>query len=432
MSENYNDFLLAVVNAEERADFRGARKRFVHLYSKRFPASGITLAEQELAYRLVREWWRSPSVHIPVETPDEQFGFHVVILRHKLRVIWAFADSGDAVGALRKSHHLLTEVHRYARRPTDLPHEEWRQWMLGACEWLQNVCLYKAARLKKCQNSECRTERYFIRKSSNNKYCCAACCQRSEEVRRLERRMNIPAKTPKRVLSDEGKQKIAEGQRERWRKFRASKASPNRMTPFAQPERLTDAELDRLGDFLKSCKRDKVMNLEELDGFFSALIAGPESVLPSEYNREVFGGEMSEAVAFASLDDAQEIMNLMMRHRNTIAGALSKDEIHVPLILEDETGDRKGNDWALGFARGMEMRHEGWSEFVNDEQHRGCLVPMILLCLEHEKDPKMHPHPITLEKLEQIIARLAVGLQGAYKYFRQKREADLGVHAAEP
>ena len=76
------------------------------------------------------------------------------------------------------------------------------------------------------------------------------------------------------------------------------------MRTFTQNEPLTDAELDRLGDFLKSCKGGKAMNLEEIDGFFAALIAGPETVMPSEYNREVFGGEMSEAVEFASLDQA--------------------------------------------------------------------------------------------------------------------------------
>ena len=62
------------------------------------------------------------------------------------------------------------------------------------------------------------------------------------------------------------------------------------MRTFSDNEPLTDAELDRLGDFLKSAKDGKAMNLEELDGFFSALIAGPEPVMPSEYNREVFGG----------------------------------------------------------------------------------------------------------------------------------------------
>ena len=55
------------------------------------------------------------------------------------------------------------------------------------------------------------------------------------------------------------------------------------MTIFAQNEPLTDAEFDRLGEFLMGCKGGKAMNVEELDGFFAALIAGPEIVLPSEY-----------------------------------------------------------------------------------------------------------------------------------------------------
>ena len=73
------------------------------------------------------------------------------------------------------------------------------------------------------------------------------------------------------------------------------------MKTFTQNEPLTDAELDRLGDFLKSCKGGGAMNVETLDGFFAALIAGPETVMPSEYYAEVFGGEMSDACEFTSL-----------------------------------------------------------------------------------------------------------------------------------
>ena len=43
------------------------------------------------------------------------------------------------------------------------------------------------------------------------------------------------------------------------------------MKMFTQNEPLTDAELDRLGDFLKSCKGGRAMNVEALDGFFAAL-----------------------------------------------------------------------------------------------------------------------------------------------------------------
>ena len=194
---------------------------------------------------------------------------------------------------------------------------------------------------------------------------------------------------------------------------------------------LADAELDRLGDFLKSCNGGKAMNLEELDGFFSALIAGPEPVMPSEYHREVFGGEMSEAVEFASIDDAQEILNLMMRHWNTIAGTLHKERVYVPLLLEDESGVVHGNDWAHGFMRGMHMRHEGWAELVNDDERGGCLIPMMVLHHEHDEDPEMRPEPITFDKREQVIALMAAGLVEVYKYFREQREADLGVYAPE-
>ena len=127
------------------------------------------------------------------------------------------------------------------------------------------------------------------------------------------------------------------------------------MKTFAQPEPLSDAELDRLGDFLKRCKGGKAMNLEELDGFFAALIAGPEPVMPSEYNREIFGGEMSEVVEFSGLDEAKEILGLMMRHWNNIAGTLPKDEVYVPLIWRTRKAWLHGNDWARGFMRGMHM-----------------------------------------------------------------------------
>src|ERR1017187_1418009 len=121
------------------------------------------------------------------------------------------------------------------------------------------------------------------------------------------------------------------------------------MKMFTQSERLTDAEFDRLGDFLKSCKGGRAMNVETLDGFFAALIAGPETVMPSEYYPEVFGGEMSDTCEFGSLDETNEILGLMMRHWNTIAGTLFKGEAYVPLLLEDENGTAHGNDWAHGF-----------------------------------------------------------------------------------
>jgi uncharacterized protein len=204
------------------------------------------------------------------------------------------------------------------------------------------------------------------------------------------------------------------------------------MKMFTQNEPLTDAELDRLGDFLKSCKGGRAMNVEALDGFFAALIAGPETVMPSEYYREVFGGEMSDACEFGSLGEANEILRLLMRHSNTIAGALFKGEVHVPLLLEDENGVFHGNDWAHGFMRGMNMRHDGWAGLMDDEEHGGCLVPMMMLFHEHDEDPKMRPEPISTEKREEVIVHMAAGLLGAYRYFRAHRQVSPGAYTREP
>jgi uncharacterized protein len=79
------------------------------------------------------------------------------------------------------------------------------------------------------------------------------------------------------------------------------------------------------------------------------------------------------------------------------------------------------------------MRHYGWAELVNDEVKGGCLIPMMMLCREHDEDPEMRPKPITPEKREDIIVHMAAGLVRAYRYFRAHQKAFAGsAFAPEP
>ena len=204
------------------------------------------------------------------------------------------------------------------------------------------------------------------------------------------------------------------------------------MNLFTKPEPLSHAELDHLGNFLKRCKGGKAMNVEELDGFFAALIAGPEIVMPSEYSLEVFGGAVSEVCEFSSAEETNEIFGLLVRHWNTIAGALFNREVYVPLVLKDENGVAHGNDWARGFMRGMHMRHDGWATLVNDEENSGCLIPVMMLCHEHDEDSRMRPKPIAPEKRKDLIVHMGVGLVGAYRYFRRREAHERRTIMAEP
>ena len=50
-----------------------------------------------------------------------------------------------------------------------------------------------------------------------------------------------------------------------------------------KPQPLTEAELDRVSALLERFDNKRSMNLEQLDGFFAALISGPQIVPPSDY-----------------------------------------------------------------------------------------------------------------------------------------------------
>jgi uncharacterized protein len=110
---------------------------------------------------------------------------------------------------------------------------------------------------------------------------------------------------------------------------------------------LTEAELDRLGQFLSQFPQ--AMNLETMDGFFSALICAPERVPMGEVMSRVWG----EVAEFASDHEVREITALLMRHWNAIACALNGDEVYWPILLEDAAGKVRANDWAQGFYQGM-------------------------------------------------------------------------------
>jgi uncharacterized protein len=126
---------------------------------------------------------------------------------------------------------------------------------------------------------------------------------------------------------------------------------------------LTDAQVDVLEEFLDSI--NKAMGLEEVDGYFCALISGPDSVMPSEYLPYVFGGVMPE---FSSAERANEIMGLLLQHWNYIAATLLRDKFYFPLLFEDEDGKCYANDWAHGYMLGVQLRRESWSGLIEDEE----------------------------------------------------------------
>ena len=196
----------------------------------------------------------------------------------------------------------------------------------------------------------------------------------------------------------------------------------SRLCPMiTQP--LSDQELDKLTDILARFGDKVAMNLEQLDGFFAALIAGPDDVPPSEYLPEIWGDGMVNEHTFRAQEILQDFLSLVTRHWNAVSQTLRSGNVYTPLLIEDENGVSHGNDWANGFLRGMELRREGWVPLLDDEDRGGSLVAIFALAHEHDPDPELRSYdtPITPELRERLLLGVAVGLMQIHRYFETRR-----------
>jgi uncharacterized protein len=186
---------------------------------------------------------------------------------------------------------------------------------------------------------------------------------------------------------------------------------------------LTSEELDKLADFLDSIP-DNAMTLEMLDGFFVALICGPEPVPPSEYLPVIWG----ETFEFGADAQVEGMLPLIMRHWHVVAHTLSHaragQDLYEPVLFEDDDGNATAHDWADGFMLGVDMRRDSWDRLFNDEERGGLLVPILML--HHEAHPELDDEPssLTHQDRETAIQYMVGGLVPIYRYFAPYRTDD--------
>jgi uncharacterized protein len=140
------------------------------------------------------------------------------------------------------------------------------------------------------------------------------------------------------------------------------------------------------------------------------------------------------ATALGAQPVRKEFLSIVARHKASIANTLESGEVFTPVLLPDEDGVYRGNDWAGGFVRGMNFRKPEWTALFDDEDHGGSLVPILALAHEHDPDPEMRPYqgPVSAERRDDLIIGIAAGVMRIYKYFRRpvRRERSLVADAS--
>ena len=138
-----------------------------------------------------RRRWKELREHSE-EQPDSEYGYHVVIFRHQLRVIWELADSGNLDKASEKCIQLYVDIHRYLRDSAEEnASEPWRGAQKLGCSLELRDVLHN---LKLCENPTCEI-RYFIR-HGRQRYCSIPCSAEEKAARSRERKKDKP-ETPK-------------------------------------------------------------------------------------------------------------------------------------------------------------------------------------------------------------------------------------------
>lgn len=212
--------------------------------------------------------------------------------------------------------------------------------------------------------------------------------------------------------------------------------SPN--PALQQP--LSEDEIQTLARFLdeRVLERDG-MSFEMLDGYLTAVLSGPDTILPSEWLPPIWSGEDNgedEAGVFEDEAEAGRVLDLIMRHYNHIAGVLAQGGAEFePWVGEVELEDGEfaafAQEWALGYLRGIGLREEAWDALLSDPDWAGDLEALDLLARGPD-DEETGGEVATQDQRDTLIDDMIGFALDAHDYWLEQRLTPATVRRSEP
>jgi uncharacterized protein len=147
---------------------------------------------------------------------------------------------------------------------------------------------------------------------------------------------------------------------------------------------LGNPALDALAAFLESPDLDDgVMMLPELDGFLTAIAAGPEPIEPEEWLPVIWG---ETAPQFADDDEAKTILGAIMARLDEIQATVA-DGRYAPIFWIGEDGAPMPQGWAVGFMTGAGLRVDAWRPLLESEDDDYLVYPIVAFCEDEDGKP---------------------------------------------
>jgi uncharacterized protein len=188
---------------------------------------------------------------------------------------------------------------------------------------------------------------------------------------------------------------------------------------------LTVQEYDELDEFLLSLDADEgICGVSELDGFFTAVVSGPEMIAPSQWLPMIWGDD-EDAPVWESEQEFQRIFGLLIRLMNSISATLMEEPMEFePCFLESTVGgDRVEivDNWCSGYMKAVALHSQLWEEMPM--AYEDYLAPMVMFATEEGWDQLERMERPEIEFWQGQIAKAARRIH-AYWLAQREGEAD--------
>lgn len=143
---------------------------------------------------------------------------------------------------------------------------------------------------------------------------------------------------------------------------------------------LNEEEYEELDEFLLSLECEEgIICVSELDGFFTAVISGPDMIVPSEWLPVIWGGH-DQSPEWESEADFQRIFGMLIRLMNSTSDTLMEAPMEFEPCFLEHTVEGKHHtivdEWCEGYMKAVAMHPERWAEMPM--AYEDYLAPMLM------------------------------------------------------
>ncbi|MGK2926900.1 MAG: UPF0149 family protein [Lysobacterales bacterium] len=205
---------------------------------------------------------------------------------------------------------------------------------------------------------------------------------------------------------------------------------PDLTTPLSNDELdlLGDVLLNRFDDLDEANPGDEgILDVTELDGFLTAIVSVPVTILPSQWWPVAWG---DYPPVFESEREVEQVYSWVFRHLNGIAAMLMEQaDDFEPLFSEREVDGRTCiivDEWCEGYMRGAELAQTLGAALGSEGEH---LLQPIRAFTEAAGWPG-HDLP-DHEAIEELQQAIVPSVRALHAYWLQRRQ-DSPARQAEP